>query len=270
MGLGLALAFLAAFLLYDLQQRRDGAARNEKLISRFMAFGFLLALIGAGLEVYKAYEARRLSEAQYLALQTLPEDMWLDVVEIRRQKAFGGAKPTGELLQNVAIDVGEVKEMAVPLKSDECQQYFVIARPPSKLIVMVLPTDVEHKRMIQGDFQATGSICATTAHEAKLDISVSGVRSRATAELYQAPPLKSTEPSAPASQPSAPASKRVICTGEIEGNCPAAHDIYLPCASGSDQQIADNVCRKAGSQNSRRLTVGGNRCGYAIIDVTCS
>lgn len=63
---------------------------------------------------------------------------------------------------------------------------------------------------------------------------------------------------------------KVVCTGEIEGNCPGAHDIFYTCGYfGSDEQIADGVCKGIKSGALRLKTVGGNHCGYALIQVTC-
>jgi len=63
---------------------------------------------------------------------------------------------------------------------------------------------------------------------------------------------------------------KIACTGEIEGNCPGAHDIFYTCGYfGSDQQIADGVCKGIKTGVLRLKTVGGNKCGYALIQITC-
>jgi predicted RND superfamily exporter protein len=63
---------------------------------------------------------------------------------------------------------------------------------------------------------------------------------------------------------------KIVCTGEIEGNCPGAHDIFYTCGYfGSDQQIADGICKGIKTGVLRLKTVAGNMCGYALIQVTC-
>jgi hypothetical protein len=63
---------------------------------------------------------------------------------------------------------------------------------------------------------------------------------------------------------------KIVCTGEFEANCPGAHDIFYTCGYfGSDQQIADRVCEGIKSGALRLKTVGGNMCGYSLIQVTC-
>ena len=64
--------------------------------------------------------------------------------------------------------------------------------------------------------------------------------------------------------------KKIVCTGEFERNCPGAHDIFYTCGYfGSDEQIAQKVCSGIRSGALRLKTVGGNMCGYALIEVTC-
>jgi hypothetical protein len=64
--------------------------------------------------------------------------------------------------------------------------------------------------------------------------------------------------------------KKIVCTGQYEGNCPGAHDIFYTCGYfGSDEQIAERVCAGIKSGALRLKTVGGNQCGYALIEVTC-
>jgi hypothetical protein len=64
--------------------------------------------------------------------------------------------------------------------------------------------------------------------------------------------------------------KHVACTGEHEANCPGTHDLFFECSYiPSDEQIARNACQRAKFTFSRRTTASGNRCGYALIDITC-
>jgi hypothetical protein len=64
--------------------------------------------------------------------------------------------------------------------------------------------------------------------------------------------------------------KKIVCTGEKEQNCPGAHDIFYLCGYfGTDQQIADDICRGRNSSHIRTNTTDGGRCGYALIEVTC-
>jgi hypothetical protein len=75
---------------------------------------------------------------------------------------------------------------------------------------------------------------------------------------------------APALPPPGPI-KKVVCTGQFESNCPGAHDVYYACGYfGSDKEIADNLCKGIKAGVVRLKTIGGNMCGYALIEVTCS
>jgi hypothetical protein len=64
---------------------------------------------------------------------------------------------------------------------------------------------------------------------------------------------------------------KTVCTGEFENNCPGpSHDIFYTCGYfGSDKQIAENICEGIKEGHVRLKTVGGNKCGYALIEVTC-
>ena len=76
---------------------------------------------------------------------------------------------------------------------------------------------------------------------------------------------------APASAPPPPPIKKIVCTGQYEGNCPGAHDIFYTCGYyGSDTEIAAKVCQGIKAGALRLKTVGGNKCGYALIEVTCA
>jgi hypothetical protein len=68
-----------------------------------------------------------------------------------------------------------------------------------------------------------------------------------------------------------PTIKKIVCTGENENNCPGAHDIFYTCGYfGSDEEIAEKICTGIKAGHVRLKTVGGNRCGYALIEVTCA
>jgi hypothetical protein len=73
----------------------------------------------------------------------------------------------------------------------------------------------------------------------------------------------------PPHPPPAPV-KKIVCTGEYENNCPGTHDIFYTCGYfGSDEEIAKKICADVEAGHVRLKTVGGNHCGYALIEVTC-
>ena len=73
------------------------------------------------------------------------------------------------------------------------------------------------------------------------------------------------EPPAPS-----PPIKKIVCTGEYENNCPGTHDIFYTCGYfGSDEEIAKKICTGLQAGYVRLKTVGGNHCGYSLIEVTC-
>lgn len=64
--------------------------------------------------------------------------------------------------------------------------------------------------------------------------------------------------------------KKTICTGEHEENCPGAHDMYFYCYTmPAEDQLSQQICRKANAHFLKLKTVSGNRCGYALIEATC-
>lgn len=64
--------------------------------------------------------------------------------------------------------------------------------------------------------------------------------------------------------------KKIVCTGEYENNCPGTHDIFYTCGYfGSDEEIAKNICAGIKAGHIRLKTVGGNHCGYSLIEVSC-
>jgi hypothetical protein len=68
-----------------------------------------------------------------------------------------------------------------------------------------------------------------------------------------------------------PPIKKIVCTGEHEQNCPGVHDLFYTCGYfGSDQQIAERVCSGIKAGALRLKTVGGNMCGYSLIEVSCT
>ncbi len=72
------------------------------------------------------------------------------------------------------------------------------------------------------------------------------------------------------SPPSPEPVKKVVCTGEKEENCPGQHDIFYTCGYfGSDQEIAEKLCTGIKAGFIRLKTIGGNKCGYSLIEVTC-
>lgn len=65
--------------------------------------------------------------------------------------------------------------------------------------------------------------------------------------------------------------KKVICTGQYEDKCPGAHDVFYTCGYfGSDEDIAIKICAGVKAGHVRLKTVGGNKCGYSLIEVMCS
>src|ERR1700730_17797986 len=62
--------------------------------------------------------------------------------------------------------------------------------------------------------------------------------------------------------------KKIVCTGAVEAHCPGGHDIFYTCGYfGSDQQIAEGICKGLKSGHVRLKTVGGDHCGYSLIEV---
>jgi hypothetical protein len=72
-------------------------------------------------------------------------------------------------------------------------------------------------------------------------------------------------------QPGPTVVKKIVCTGQYETSCPGAHDIFYTCGYfGSDEEIAKKICTGIKAGYVRLKTVGGNMCGYSLIQVTCA
>lgn len=64
--------------------------------------------------------------------------------------------------------------------------------------------------------------------------------------------------------------KKIVCTGEHENSCPGQHDIFYTCGYfGTDKEIADSICEGIKAGHVRLKTIGGHKCGYALIEVSC-
>jgi len=64
--------------------------------------------------------------------------------------------------------------------------------------------------------------------------------------------------------------KKVVCIGQNENNCPGKHDIFYACGYfGTDQQIAEGICKSPKPGFVRTNTTSDGHCGYGLIEVTC-
>jgi hypothetical protein len=61
----------------------------------------------------------------------------------------------------------------------------------------------------------------------------------------------------------------VVCIGEFEQNCPRKADLFYYCPPEDDKSIAQLACNGHYVSVARMLTISGNKCGYAILEVHC-
>lgn len=81
--------------------------------------------------------------------------------------------------------------------------------------------------------------------------------------------VQSSQP-APTNASKAPRKYRV-CTGEREIGCAGEHDVFYECGYfGTDDMIAAKLCEGDVYRAVRLNTKGGDKCGYALIGVTCN
>jgi hypothetical protein len=65
--------------------------------------------------------------------------------------------------------------------------------------------------------------------------------------------------------------KVIVCTGQNESSCAGPHNVFYTCGYyGTDEEIAAKVCQNGPPKVLRLHTKSGNRCGYALIEVTCN
>lgn len=257
-GLGLAVAVLSAILL--LYRQTAGA--------RFMMFGLTLVVIGSGLELVKAYQASAAANRTFLASQNLPDEFWDDFLLTRQQKMFGTAEPTNEYTSGALKD-GEVKVTKIFIPKGECRFYFVAVRPPASVEVDVKDDDSTVRGLRDKDYYKTGKICmpgSKPSKEVSLQIQIRKGDGQFSVSAFKAPPDEDIAAAAAVAK----VTKRA-CTGEFELACAGVHDAFYTCGYfGSDDAIAVQLCKGAPAKAVRINTKGGNKCGYALIEVTCS
>ncbi|MFA1626952.1 hypothetical protein ACDY96_30745 [Rhizobium mongolense] len=262
-GLGLGVAVLAAILL---TANSEGALRAG---TRFMMFGLALVVIGAGIELFKAQQASANAHRHFISSLNLPDEFWQDFLNARTQNLFGTAPPTDQAITGSLME-GEKRTFRIDVPAGSCRYYFVAAKPPAKTAVGV-PATISHQPLRDKEYYQTGRLCVPPDEQAEsVEILVEMKKgdSQFSATSYIAPPDDAWRTVAQQTEIT-----RVVCTGQYERNCAGPHDIFMQCGAPPDAEIAQQVCVGLGRTTSRTLrlnTKGGNRCGYSLVQVTCS
>ncbi|RWC24232.1 MAG: hypothetical protein E5V25_01230 [Mesorhizobium sp.] len=270
-GLGLAVAVLAVVVLIS------GAESALTAGTRFMLFALTLVFTGVCIEVVKVLAANAEAERKEVALRILPDEFMKSFLDATKRELFRDAPQTRhDDTFPMRKDESVVQHITLP--PGECRFYFVVTRPPGIVAVNVDKKWI-HERHVGKGFYQTGLICAPTdisSTDAPIEAKLTVIDSKVDMLSFIAPPLK-VQPFSKA-DPVSPSEReqdlsKVVCTGEHEPNCAGPHDLFVACGSQSDKEIAGEVCRALGKVNASALrthTKGGNRCGYAMIQVTCS
>lgn len=82
----------------------------------------------------------------------------------------------------------------------------------------------------------------------------------------------SEEPATEPAPKTTTTAKFVLCTGQYEGKCPGDHTHFAGCGSVIED-VAAGICARLSQSLSRAVrtaTVGGNQCGYALTEITCT
>jgi hypothetical protein len=276
-GVGLAVAVLAARLFH---------AQNIIGGTRLMAFGLALVVIGAGLEVTRAWQAYYTNQRLISATENLPDSFFQDFLNYRTGLAVHLAEPTDEYFYDSVGEDGTAS-IKVRLKQNECKYFFAAAKPPARVQVTVKDTEIDESGVGYHGYYEVGKICNSKAllKDIEIELRLKDSGGQFQIATYKAPPLVDTEaamprppttgqgsipPTAPPAVPPARVSVRhVVCTGEYEQNCAGPHDIFRTCDPPGDQQIANEICAPRPARTLRLNTKGGNHCGYSLFEVYC-
>jgi len=183
------------------------------------------------------------------------------------------------------MEKGQTKKMELTIPKSECRFYLAATKPPAAINVIIQPDIVTSSTMSERDYFKSGKICAPlnlekdgiqVVVEAQM-LNADGQYSMAAFYYLPAVDVNASEP--PAANDGSqhtetnPTPKRsitkILCMGEFEGGCPGAHDIWVPCGTATDEELARNVCQNAHAISRRTATIGGNRCGYTLVSIEC-
>jgi hypothetical protein len=282
LGLGLALFATALMLL------------NKKDSLNFLLFASGLVIIGAVLEFLKERDASLEAERSFDASQVLPDELWQDFLDSRVRQIFGAVVGVQDDL-NGWMNRDEKTPFEIYFPKNSCRFFFVAAKPPAQIYVKILSTEgyTEYPKPSR-EYYKSGEICLKNGADSEKiqfevqmrgfggQFSVRELEASSPETVVAGPDASRPQPSvpppppSPAQPPSPPVPKaqysKVACIGQYEGACPriASHDSWIGCAPIPDAQIASQLCAGSNVISSRRLiTIGGNRCGYALVEATC-
>jgi len=260
-GVGLAVAVIAGMVLLA---GTPNSART-KAATAIMIFGFAIFCFGTGVEFFKIY-LENAKDQQILAINSqIPEKLWLDFLNAKEEEIFKGNAPTGSK-DTDTLKIGDQKTYPIPLKGNQCLGYFAATPPPSQVKVNV-NREVQHTTLITEEYYKTGRICSVTKSSdttASVVVAVDGLEGSRTRLTFVTFTLPSQETQQPVRTSKVAGT---VCTGEIEGNCTGPHSLFVPCGASVDNAIRARFC---GQYTLRSLSsVGGNRCGYGLIEVSC-
>ncbi|MDW9670839.1 hypothetical protein GOB27_30395 [Sinorhizobium meliloti] len=266
-GLGLGLALLSTILLT--------LRPNPRLYLISTLLSAFIISFGGGIELYRAIQKAKLDEASLSLQNYFGAGAWSDLAEAISLKFSGSKDVTGSAVSKLLKkEDSYIYPLAVP--GGECRYIIAIAQPPSDVIVA--PTD---GNLLEADtddrsFYKWITICnkGKEPKAQKYEIKLLNSDGMVRVSTYKDRTIERSS-SEPADEPEGkPPIRLTVCQGEYLGNCPEKPDVFYGCGSPWGDGIASVECRKRGYPDGAgaffpRVTVGGNKCGYSIADVTC-
>lgn len=259
-GLGLALAIVAAAILLSGRPNRE----RTRAATSFMVFGFLVFAVGTSFEFYKLYTDYSKSQQILEISAQVPDRLWRDFLEAKESELFRDAAETGTE-DDDTLPIGEDKTYELIVEGGHCIAYYVAAPPPSEVKVDI-SEDVQHTALTTMEFFKTGRICSVGDSPSSASVTVKldgleGSRGRLSFATF-------TLPSDDREPVRIERIAGTVCTGEFETGCTGDHDAFVACGASVDDEVRAKMC--PGEFKLRSVSsVGGNRCGYGLIEVTC-
>ncbi len=262
-GLGLALALISAIVLTF--------RPNPRLYMVATLLSAFIIAFGGGIEFFRAVQKARLDQASLNLSTYFGSGAWADLAEAISLKFSGSKEVTGNALSKL-LKKDQEYPYPVTVPGGQCRYVIAIAQPPSD-IVMARPANEKLEVDVDDrSFYKWITICnKSPAPEAwQYPVKVVNSDGMVRVSTYR----DKGEPAATANASSMPRIIITACLGEYLGNCPEKSDVFYGCGSAWGDGVAVQECRKRGYPDGKsafhqRVSVGGNKCGYAIADVTC-
>ncbi|WKL39330.1 hypothetical protein Q1M64_00545 (plasmid) [Sinorhizobium meliloti] len=225
------------------------------------------------MEFYRLWQRARLDEATLNFDKYFSATMWPDLANAISMMFSGTKEPTGG-----SIDKHLEKERKyiypVDVPAGKCRYVIVIAQPPSEAVVAMAHSPEPEIQTQDRSFYKWMEICNTDAQAQRYKLEVALIKSGGLARVFTYKDRDAAVITSATNKEEQPRITFAVCLGQYSGNCPDKADVFYGCGAVWGNEMAAIECRKRGypdgkSLFNQRITVGGNKCGYSIADVTC-